>query len=59
MYRKIDVYINGVYEYSTNKFKKCKDAVKEARNIRHIEIASIPNRYITIHNNDKIVAKFT
>ena len=59
MYKKIDVYVNGVYQYSTNKFKTCEAAVKEARNTKHIVIASIPTRYLTIYDYDKVTARYS
>lgn len=59
MYRKIDVYVNGVYQYSTNKFKTCKDAVREARRTQHLVIAAIPTRYLTIYDYDVVTAKYS
>ena len=59
MYRKIDIYINGVYEFSTNIYPTCKQAIKEIRAKKHIEIASIPkNRFITVYDYDKISAHY-
>lgn len=58
--KKIDVYINGVYEYSSNKFNRCKDAVAEAMNKKRILVASVPqNRFVTIGSNDKVTARFS
>lgn len=59
MYRKIDIYINGIYAFSTNKYKTCKEAIKEIRNKKHLEIASIPqSRYMTVYDYDTIRAKY-
>lgn len=57
MYRKIDVYINGNYVFSTNKFKTCKDVIKHVRAVKHLEIASIPTKYITVYDYDTIKAR--
>ena len=59
MYKKIDVYVNGVYQYSTTKFRTCKDAVKEARGTQHLVIASVPTRYLTIYDYDKVTARYS
>jgi hypothetical protein len=59
MYKKIDVYVNGVYQYSTNKYKTCRDAIKDARATKHILIASIPNRYLTIYDYDTVTARIS
>lgn len=58
MYKKINVYINGKYEFSTNAYKTCQDVVREIRSTKHITIASIPNRYITVYDYDKIRASY-
>lgn len=58
MKRKINVYVNGKYEYSTNRFQTCKAAIKEARQTKHLYIESIPPRYITIYDYDKLTARY-
>lgn len=59
MYRKINVYVNGEYKYSTNRFENCKKAVKELRTTKHIIIASLPKpEYLTIYDYDKVTAKY-
>lgn len=56
MYRKIDVFVNGVYEFSTNHYRTCRDVVRHIRAVKHICIASVPNdRYITVCDYDKRV----
>lgn len=57
MYKKIDIYINGVYTFSTNKYKTCREVVDHLRAVKHIMVASIPNKYITIYDYDKITAR--
>ena len=60
MYKKIDVYVNGVYEFSTNHYKTCKDVVRHIRAVKHICIASVPHdRYITVCDYDKVVAHYS
>lgn len=60
MYKKIDVYVNGIYQYTTTKFKRCKDAIRDARQTKHIIIASVPkNKYLTIYDYDKVTAHFS
>lgn len=58
MYRKINIYINGEYSFSACKYKNCKTAIAEIRATKYIEIASIPIRYVTIYDYDKIKARY-
>lgn len=59
MYKKIDVYVNGKYEFSTNRYKTCKEAIKEIRATKHITIASIPeDRYLTVYDYDNVKAVY-
>lgn len=59
MYRKIDIYVNGVYEFSTNHYPNCKTCVSEIRAKKHLEIASLPKpRYMTIYDYDKVTARY-
>ena len=37
--RKIDIFGNGKYLYSTNQFSRCKDALESARNRQLIQVA--------------------
>ncbi len=48
MYKKIDVYVNGKYEFSTTQYPSIKALTARIRADKHILIHSIPNRYITI-----------
>jgi hypothetical protein len=63
MYKKIDVYINGKYEYSTNAYKTCKDAINNTRQKKTIFVAGKQligkSNYIEINNTDKIQANFS
>lgn len=58
VYRKIDVAVNGVYVYSTNAFRTCKEAIAELREKRSITVTSIPDYTITVKPEDKITAHF-
>ena len=57
--RKIDVYINGVYEFSSTQYKTCKELVNHIRAVKHITIASVPvSRHITVYDHDTIRARY-
>ena len=59
MYKKINVYVNGKYAFSTNRFRTCKEAIKEIRATKHIAIASIPTtRYLTVYDYDTLRASY-
>lgn len=58
MYKKINVYINGEYAFSTNKYPSCKSVVNEIRARKHLEIASIPNKYMTVYDYDVVKAVY-
>ena len=54
---KINVYVNGVYAYSTNKHKACKEAIAELKQKKSVEVASIPSYKISVDENDTITGK--
>jgi hypothetical protein len=57
--RKIDVYINGVYEFSSTQYKSCKELVNHIRATKHLVIASVPeNKYLTVYDYDTIRAMY-
>ena len=58
MYKKIDVYVNGKYEYSTNMWRTCKELKEHIRAIKHIEIASMPTKYLTVNDYDKLSCRY-
>lgn len=58
VYRKIDVAINGVYAYSTNAYRTCKEAIAALREKRSVTVASIPDYTVTVKPEDKITAHF-
>lgn len=59
MKRAIRVYINGEYEFTTNKYRTQKELKKDLRNTKHIVIASLPkDRYLTIYDTDKIHCEY-
>lgn len=59
MYRKINVYINGEYKFSTTHYRTLRDAVKHIRAVKHIMIASTPtNQWLTVYDYDKVKAVY-
>ena len=60
MLKKIDVYVNGAYEFSTMTTRNCSQVVRDVRNTKHIMIASVPeNRYLTVYDYDKVAAHYS
>ena len=58
MCKKIDVYKNGKYIYTTTRFKTCKEAVEDCKSRKEIKVASAPDYVVMINENDKITARF-
>ena len=58
MYKKIDVYVNGKYEFSTNRYRTCKEAKEDIRAIKHLVIASIPTKHLTVYDYDKLSCRY-
>ena len=58
VYRKINVMVNGVYAYSTNAFRTCKEAIAALQEKRSVTVAGIPDYTITVKPEDKITAHF-
>ena len=58
MYKKIDVYVNGKYEFSTTQYPSIKALKARIRADKHILIHSIPNRYLTIYDYDKLILRY-
>lgn len=58
MYKKIDVYINGIYQFSSNRYKTCKELYNHIRAVKHIQIASMPIKFITVYDYDKVVCRY-
>ena len=54
---KIEIHINGKYEFTTMAYRTVKDAIESLRKKKTITIASIPDRKITISDTDKITGK--
>lgn len=48
VYRKINVMVNGVYAYSTNAFRTCKEAIAALQEKRSVTVAGIPDYTITV-----------
>lgn len=58
MYKKIDVYVNGEYKFSINKYRTCNELKDHIRAVKHIEIASIPTKYLTVNDYDKLSCRY-
>lgn len=56
--RKIRCYINGEYYFTTTKFASQKALKNYLRSVKHIEIASIPIKYVTIYDYDKLTFEY-
>ena len=52
--KKISIYVNGKYAFTTERFKTIKECIKDAREKKTIEVASIPNYIIEIKENDVV-----
>ena len=56
--RKIRCYVNGEYCFTTAKFSSKKALRNHLRSVKHIEVASIPVRYVTIYDYDKLTFEY-
>ena len=57
MFKKINIYLNGVYICSTNQARTCKEAKEKIKASQFIEVASVPTAKIyEIKESDKITA---
>lgn len=56
MYRKINVFVNGAYEFSTNAYESCTELIKEIRARKHLGIVN--GRYLTVYDYDTLRAKY-
>ncbi len=60
MYKKIDIFLNGVYICSTNQSKTCKEAIEKIKKAGKIFVASIPSGIaFKIKEGDKIKAFYS
>ena len=59
MYRKIDIFVNGIYQFSTTQYRTQKEVINHIRAVKHLYIAGIPARYLTVYDYDKITAKYS
>jgi len=64
MYKKINVYVNKEYIFSTNRYKTCRDLKNHLRAVKH-EIYeglkpdnTIGTCYITINDYDKLICTY-
>ena len=58
MYKPIEVFVNGVYQFTTKAYRTCLELKNYLRAVKHIEIASIPTRYLTVYDYDKITCRY-
>ena len=58
MYKKIDVYVNGSYEFSTNRYRTCKELKDHIRAVKRIYIESIPARWLEVCDYDKLRCRY-
>lgn len=57
MYPKINVYINGIYQFSTTHYPTIKALKEHIRAVKHLIIASAPYpKYLTVYDYDKVKA---
>ena len=56
--RKIRCYVNGEYCFTTTKFSSQKTLKNHLKSVKHIEIESIPVRYVTIYDYDKLTFEY-
>lgn len=56
--KKIRCYVNGEYCFTTIKFSSQKALKNYLRSVKHIEIASIPVKYVTIYDYDKLTFEY-
>lgn len=57
-YRKIRCYVNGEYIFTTSRFTSQKALKNYIRSVKHIAIASIPEKYVTVCDYDKLTFKY-
>lgn len=58
MYKKIDCYINGIYQFSTCKYKSCKELKARIRADKKVFIAGIPDRWLIVYDYDKVCCRY-
>ena len=56
--RAIRCYVNGEYCFTTTKFSSKKVLKNHLRSVKHIEIASIPVKYVTIYDYDRLTFEY-
>ena len=55
--KKIDVYVNGDYKYSSINYKTCKEAKADIANSQSINVESIPPYMVKLSDGDKVSAR--
>jgi hypothetical protein len=57
MNKKIDVYINGEYQYSSLDYRTCKEAIADIKSRQSVNVASIPPYTVQLVPGDKVTAR--
>lgn len=57
MKKKIDVYINGEYQYSSLNYCTCKEAVADIKSRHSVNVASIPPYIVRLMPGDRVTAR--
>lgn len=55
--KKIRIYINKEYAYTTTKYNTIKEAIAALKAAKTVKVASIPDYTITLNANDKITGQ--
>ena len=58
MYKKIDVYVNGEYKFSSQKYRSCKELKDHIRAVKRIYIESIPSYWLDVCDYDKLIVRY-
>jgi len=55
--KKIDIFINGKYAYTTERFNTITAAISKLKEKKRVKVASIPDYIINIVQTDKITGR--
>lgn len=56
MYKKINVYVNGEYKFSSSKYRTCKELKNHIRAVKRIYIE--PHGYLDVCDYDKLIVRY-
>ena len=57
MKKKIDVYINGEYRYSSLNYRTCKEAIAYIKSRQSVNVESMPPDMARLMPGDKVTAR--